>query len=51
MFADTSKQGIANMKQNVDINTFMKNVKLNHVIKDEKTDTLKHAGMAQIVRE
>ena len=51
MFANTLKWGTANMKQNVDINTLIKSVKLNHAIKDAKTDILKYAGMAKVVKE
>ena len=51
MFANTLKWGTANMKQNVDINTLIKSVKLNHAIKDAKTDISKYAGMAKVVKE
>ena len=45
------RKGTASMKPNVDITTFYKSAKINHVIKDAKTDISKHAGMAQSVKE
>ena len=48
MFADTSKYNTTKIKLNVEMNTVMNNVKLNHIIKVQTTDTIKHAGTEQI---
>ena len=45
------KVGYCKYETNVGTNTLRKNVKLNHVIKNANKDTLKHADMAQNVKE